>query len=84
MRQHFTAVLLSTIAAGSPAFAGQETIEVASGVCHHQAGEIVSLKGPLRVAVSRDGVTAGSGVKTTLAAAGPCHAPVTLRLKEGS
>ena len=41
-------------------------------VCHYQAGKIVSLKGPLRVTVSRDGVTAGSGGKTALAAAGPC------------
>jgi hypothetical protein len=45
-------------------------------VCHYQAGKIVSLKGPLRVTVSRDGVTAGSGGKTALAAAGPCAAPV--------
>ena len=33
-------------------------------------------KGPLRVTVSRDGVTTGSGGKTALAAAGPCAAPV--------
>jgi hypothetical protein len=45
-------------------------------VCHYQAGKIVSLKGPLRVTVSRDGVTTGSGGKTALAAAGPCAAPV--------
>ena len=45
-------------------------------VCHYQAGKIVSLKGPLRVTVSRDGVTAGSGGKTALGAAGPCAAPV--------
>jgi hypothetical protein len=45
-------------------------------VCHYQAGKIVSLKGPLRVTVSRDSVTAGSGGKTALAAAGPCAAPV--------
>jgi hypothetical protein len=44
-------------------------------VCHYQAGKIVSLKGPLRVTVLRDSVTAGSG-KTALAAAGPCAAPV--------
>src|SRR5215510_12995157 len=84
MRQHVTikffsaAVWLSPIvgAQGSPAFAAQEAFEVASGVCHHQAGKIVSSKGPLRVIVSRDGMTAASGGKTTLAAAGPCAAPV--------
>jgi len=45
-------------------------------VCNYQAGKIVSLKGPLRLTVSRDGVTAGSDGKTALAAAGPCAAPV--------
>jgi hypothetical protein len=45
-------------------------------VCHYQAGKIVSLKGPLRVTVSRDGVTAGNGGRIALAAAGPCAAPV--------
>ncbi len=83
MRQHFTvkfvwaAVLLSPIvgAGGGPAFAAQGANNDVR-VCNHQAGKIVSLKGPLRVTVSRDGVTAGSGGKTALAAAGPCAAPV--------
>jgi hypothetical protein len=83
MRQYFTvkffwaAIWLSAIvgAQGSPAFAAQQAFEVASGVCHHQAGKILSLKGPLRVTVSRDGATAGSGGKTARAGAGPCAAP---------
>ena len=82
MRQHFTvkfvsaAVSVSAIigAQVSPAFAAQEAFEVASGVCHHEAGKIISLKGPLRVTVSRDGAAAGTGGKTVLAAAGPCAA----------
>src|SRR5260370_27169087 len=82
MRQHFTvkfvwaAVLLSPIvgAGGGPAFAAQGANNDVRD--NHQAGKIVSLKGPLRVTVSRDGVTAGSGGKTALAAAGPCAAPV--------
>jgi hypothetical protein len=52
-------------------------------VCHYQAGQIVSLKGPLRVTVSRDGVTAGSGGKTALVAAGPCAAPVATTSQGG-
>jgi len=80
MRQHFTAkfvrtaVLLVVGAGGGPAFAA-ESANNDVRVCHYQAGKIVSLKGPLRVTVSRDGVTAGSDGKTALAAAGPC-APV--------
>jgi hypothetical protein len=52
-------------------------------VCHYQAGKIFSLKGPLRVTVSRDGVTAGSGGKTALAAAGPCAAPIASTTQGG-
>src|SRR5262249_2397669 len=83
MRQHFTvkfiwaAVLLSAIvgAGGSRAFAAQAANREVR-VCHYQAGKIVSLKGPLRLTVSRGGVIAGSDGKTALAAAGPCAAPV--------
>jgi hypothetical protein len=83
MPQHFTvkfvwaAVLLSAIVAagGSPAFAAQAANSEVR-VCQHQAGKIVSSKGPLRLTVSPDGVIAGSGEKTALAAAGPCVAPV--------
>ena len=90
MRQHFTvkfvwaAVLLSPIvgAGGGPAFAAQGANNDVR-VCNHQAGKIVSLKGPLRVTVSRDGVTAGSGAKTALAAAGPCAAPVASTAQGG-
>jgi hypothetical protein len=69
-------VLLSAIvgAGGSPAFAAQAANSEVR-VCNYQAGKIVSLKGPLRLTVSRDGVTAGSDGKTALAAAGPCAAP---------
>ena len=85
MRQHFTvkfvwaAVLLSAI--GGPAFAAQATNNEVR-VCQHQAGKIVSSKGPLRLTVSRDGVTAESGGKTALAAAGPC-APVASTAQGG-
>jgi len=83
MRQHFTvkfvraAVFLSAIvgAGGGPAFAAQDANNEVR-VCHHQAGKIVSSKGPLRLTVSRDGVTAGSGGKTALVTAGPCAAPI--------
>jgi hypothetical protein len=82
MRQHFTvkfvwaAVLLFIVGAGGgPAFAAQAANSEVR-VCHYQAGKIVSLKGPLRLTVSRDGVTAGSGGKAALVAAGPCAAPV--------
>jgi hypothetical protein len=81
MPQHFTvkfvwaAVLLSAIVAagGNPAFAAQAANSEVR-VCQHQAGKIVSSKGPLRLTVSPDGVIAGA-----LAAAGPCVAPVAQR-----
>ena len=44
-------------------------------VCHYQAGKIVSLKGPLRATVSRDGVTVENSGKAGLALVGPCAAP---------
>ena len=89
MRQRFmikfvyAAVLLSPIlgAEGSPAFGAQGATNDVR-VCNYQAGKIVSLKGPLQVIVSRDGVTAGSGGKTALAAAGPC-APVASAAQGG-
>jgi hypothetical protein len=86
MRQYFTvkfvwaAVLLSAI--GGSAFAAQATNNEVR-VCQHQAGKIVSSKGPLRLTVSRDGVTAESGGKTALAAAGPCVAPVASTAQGG-
>ena len=88
MRQRFmikfvyAAVLLSPIlgAGGGPAFGAQGATNDVR-VCNYQAGKIVSLKGPLQV-VSRDGVTAGSGGKTALAAAGPC-APVASAAQGG-
>jgi hypothetical protein len=44
-------------------------------VCHYQAGKIVSLKGPLRATVSRDGVTVENSGKAALATVGPCATP---------
>ena len=89
MRRHFTvkfvwaAVLLSPVlgAGGGPVFAAQGANNDVR-VCNYQAGKIVSLKGPLQVIVSRDGVTAGSGGQTALAAAGPC-APVASAAQGG-
>ena len=90
MRQHFTvkfvwaAVLLSVIvgAESGPAFAAQASNNEVR-VCQHQAGKIVSSKGPLRLTVSRDGVTVGNSGKTALAAAGPCAAPVASSAQGG-
>ena len=89
MRLHFkvkfvwAAVLLSPflVAGGRPVFAAQGANNDVR-VCNYQAGKIVSLKGPLRVTVSRDGVTAGSGGQTALAAAAPC-APVASAAQGG-
>jgi hypothetical protein len=90
MRQHFTvkfvwaAVLLAPIvvAGGGPAFAAPSANNDVRA-CNHQAGKIVSLNGPLRVIVSRDGVTAGSGGKAALAAAGPCTGSVASTAQGG-
>jgi hypothetical protein len=90
MRQHFTvkfvwaAVLLSAIVGvgAGPVFAAQATNNEVR-VCQHQAGKIVSSKGPLRLTVSRDGVTSESGGKAALAAAGPCVAPVASTAQGG-
>jgi hypothetical protein len=90
MRQHFTvkfvwaAVLLAPIvvAGGGPAFAAPGANNDVRA-CNHQAGKIISLNGPLRVIVSRDGVTAGSGGKAALAAAGPCTGSVASTAQGG-
>jgi hypothetical protein len=60
-------VLLSPIAGagGGAAFAAQGANNDVR-VCNYKAGKIVSSKGPLRVTVSPDGVTAVSGGKTAL------------------
>jgi hypothetical protein len=42
-------------------------------VCHYHMGKVVTLKGPLRATVSRDGVTLANG--KSVATAGPCAAP---------
>jgi hypothetical protein len=86
MRQHFmeAAVFLSAIvgAGGGPALAAQDANNDVR-VCNHQAGKIISSKGPLRVTVSQDGVVAGSGGRSSLAAAGPCAAPVVSTAQGG-
>ena len=51
-------------------------------VCHYQMGKIVTLKGPLRATVSRDGVTLANG-KAVLAGAGPCAAPLPSTVQGG-
>jgi hypothetical protein len=89
MRQHLTVkfvwvtVLLSPVVGGGggAAFAAQGANNDVR-VCNYQAGKIVSSKGPLRVTVSPGGVTAVSGGKTALAAAGPC-APVVSAAQGG-
>jgi hypothetical protein len=52
-------------------------------VCHYQAGKIVSLKGPLRATVSRDGVTVENSGKAGLAMLGPCAAPLVSTVQGG-
>ena len=51
-------------------------------VCHYQMGKIVTLKGPLRATVSRDGVTLANG-KAVLAGTGPCAAPLPSTVQGG-
>ena len=51
-------------------------------VCHYQMGKIVTLKGPLRATLSRDGVTLANG-KAVLAGTGPCAAPLPSTVQGG-
>src|SRR3981189_2736012 len=43
-------------------------------ICHYPTQKLLTLKGPLRVSISRDGVTAENG-KAAVAATGSCVAP---------
>lgn len=50
-------------------------------LCHYPTRKLVTLKGPLRVSVSRDGVTADNN--KAVAAAGSCVAPVVSTFQGG-
>lgn len=45
-------------------------------ICHYQTRQFLTLKGPLRVSISRDGVALANS-KAITAAAGPCAPPVS-------
>jgi hypothetical protein len=51
-------------------------------ICHYQTRRILILKGPLRVSVSRDGVTAENG-KAPLVSAESCSMPVPSTFQGG-
>jgi hypothetical protein len=44
-------------------------------ICHYQTHQLLTLKGPIRVSVSREGVTVESG-KAVITVAGSCATPV--------
>ena len=51
-------------------------------VCHYRTQRFVTLKGPARVTISADGVTAGAG-KAADTSAETCAAPAVLKLQGG-
>jgi hypothetical protein len=51
-------------------------------ICHYPTRQFLTLKGPLKVSVSRDGVTADNG-KAAAAATGACIAPVVSTFQGG-
>jgi hypothetical protein len=51
-------------------------------ICHYQSHQLLSLKGPLRASISRDGVTVESS-KAVAASAGRCAAPVVSTFQGG-
>ena len=51
-------------------------------VCHYRTQRFVTLKGPARVTISADGVTAGAG-KAADASTETCAAPAVLKLQGG-
>jgi hypothetical protein len=51
-------------------------------VCHYRTQRFVTLKGPARVTISADGVTAGAG-KAVYASAETCAAPALPKLQGG-
>jgi hypothetical protein len=50
-------------------------------ICHYRSQQLLSLKGPLRASISRDGVTVESGNPATTS--GPCTAPVVSTFQGG-
>src|SRR5204863_9459985 len=51
-------------------------------ICHYPTRQLLTLKGPLRASISRDGVTAENS-KTAVASAGTCAAPVVSTFQGG-
>jgi hypothetical protein len=51
-------------------------------MCHYQTHQLFTLKGPLKAAISRDGVTAENG-KAVVASAGSCAAPTASVFQAG-
>jgi hypothetical protein len=51
-------------------------------ICHYPTRQLLTLKGPLRASISRDGVTAENS-KTAVASAGTCAAPVVSSFQGG-
>jgi hypothetical protein len=51
-------------------------------ICHYRTHQLLTLKGPLRASISRDGVTAENG-KAVVASAGSCVAPMVSTFQGG-
>ena len=51
-------------------------------ICHYRSQQLLSLKGPLKASISRDGVTV-EGSKAAAASAGPCTAPIVSTFQGG-
>jgi hypothetical protein len=51
-------------------------------ICHYRSQQLLSLKGPLKASISRDGVTV-EGSKAVAASAGPCAAPIVSSFQGG-
>jgi hypothetical protein len=51
-------------------------------ICHYQTRQFLTLKGPLRVSISRDGVALASS-KTIAAAGGSCAVPISSTFSGG-
>jgi hypothetical protein len=51
-------------------------------ICHYRSQQLLSLKGPLKASISRDGVTVEGG-KAVAASAGPCAAPIVSSFQGG-
>jgi hypothetical protein len=51
-------------------------------LCHYKMNQVLTLSGPLRASISRDGVTLENG-KAAIVVAGSCSAPVTSKFRGG-